>query len=1217
MEVAFRLSRGLPRELDTIFKDWAARDLIRKKFGRFSLRRGVKWERTGPVESIPASVLRDLSPLSKRIAAGVAISPVARGSRFLQRLLMISEEDWLREGMLLVRHGVLRIENRNEADLFSPAREEFRKSLTALVPEKTRTQLHRQAVRLVEEEGRKGEEGTAALCAHHLEGAGFRLKALRKYMEAAAKLEKLFQYHEAGDLYERALSLGRRSLTPMERGNLLGRLAEARYGAGEQREALHSIGLLRRALKDEPKGRIVAYRFERLRAWIHFLLGETTKAVLQLDALRKSEDSVPPGERASVLMDLSWVVMIQGDPDSAVGHLEKALKILRGTREKTLRGRILNRMGAVAYYRSDWKSAGSFLKRSIRTLEGTGQGDVVAPLSNLALVHVWNGELSRAQVVLERALDIAERTGDVLEEARIAEDLARIHFRRGDWKKADRFLTRVETTYREFADESRSIQARLSRGQMMRERGHLGGSLRCLERALEEARREGSPHTLFTALNLTALTRIARGEAGEAGTLLEEAEEILGAHLEGRYEGFFYRTRARFHLLQERYGEAESDLGSAVRVFRKGEEELMLLESCLLQARVRIEWGKGPSPEPPLRAAAALFGEEMPLLEARRVFLEGRRAEQKGDLREAAEKFRSAGAIERKIGARLDLAESLAWAGSVHSRLDEPRKAKRFLAEADDLFRQIRFATPPPFLRNVLSRLSVRTDGPDESFHVICRISEAINSLHKVDAILERVLDQAVDYLGADRGLILLHSEEGSLIPRMARSLDGATLESVVKFSRTLFREAQEAEEPFVMENALSDTRFGSAESVQTYNILSVICTPLRSKGASIGVIYLDNCRRSGVFTQSDIEFIRALADLTGIAIENARLMEDLHEENTLLRQEIHRRSERPSIIARSRGMKQVLDQIETAAKAEITVLLLGETGVGKELAAHRIHTRSRRREKPFLRINCSALAPTLIEDELFGHEPGAFTDARESKAGIFERANGGTLLLDEIGDMPLSAQAKILRVLQDGEFLRLGGTRTIRSDVRLVAATNRDLEEMVHKGEFRLDLYYRLNGFSVRIPPLRERTEDIPVLAGHFLRNHSQRNDKRIASIDRHALAILRAHSWPGNVRELDHVIERAVILCEERVIRLDHLPVDLRRDLPVSVGDVDRRREGGEIDLAHELQRVERDTILRALIQADWNRTEAAKLLGIHESTVRKKIRLFRLEDFRTRSS
>ena len=325
-----------------------------------------------------------------------------------------------------------------------------------------------------------------------------------------------------------------------------------------------------------------------------------------------------------------------------------------------------------------------------------------------------------------------------------------------------------------------------------------------------------------------------------------------------------------------------------------------------------------------------------------------------------------------------------------------------------------------------------------------------------------------------------------------------------------------------------------------------------------------------------------------------------LEEENILQKERLGIRFDFSSIIGTSPAMKRLFETLSMAAPTEATVLLLGESGTGKELVANAIHQNSPRKDKPYVKVNCAALPETLLESELFGHEKGAFTGAIDKKKGRFERANGGTLFLDEIGEMSPPTQTKILRVLQEREFEAVGGIKTIKVDVRIIAATNKDLAEEVKKGRVREDLYYRLNVVPITIPPLRERTEDIPLLAEHFLRIYSEKNKRKIKGFGAGVMDVFIGYSWPGNVRELENIVERIVIMSRVDTITLDELPP----------GIAEPQGEGDRTPHPTSLREVERETILKTLHQTGGNRTQAAQILGITRKTLQNKIKEYGID-------
>jgi two-component system response regulator HydG len=332
-------------------------------------------------------------------------------------------------------------------------------------------------------------------------------------------------------------------------------------------------------------------------------------------------------------------------------------------------------------------------------------------------------------------------------------------------------------------------------------------------------------------------------------------------------------------------------------------------------------------------------------------------------------------------------------------------------------------------------------------------------------------------------------------------------------------------------------------------------------------------------------------------SIQKARERQSLLFENKRLREELEGEAVGPrSVIGTSRAMRQVIELVNQVAESSATILIEGESGTGKEVIANAIHYRSNRRERPFVKVSCAALPETLLEAELFGYEKGAFTGAVGRKSGRFELADTGTLFMDEVGEIPPSMQVKLLRVLQEGEFERLGGTKTLQVDVRLVAATNRRLADLVAKGQFREDLYYRLNVITVSIPPLRERPEDIPLLVDHFLRRYSQRNQRSIAGITKEAMERLIEYHWPGNVRELENTIERAIVLTRDATIGVDALPPTILTSSRIPTQIV--------VPIGTKMKDVQRRMISETLKQTHGNRELAAKLLGIASRTIYRKM-------------
>jgi Nif-specific regulatory protein len=392
---------------------------------------------------------------------------------------------------------------------------------------------------------------------------------------------------------------------------------------------------------------------------------------------------------------------------------------------------------------------------------------------------------------------------------------------------------------------------------------------------------------------------------------------------------------------------------------------------------------------------------------------------------------------------------------------------------------------------------------------------------------------------------------------------------------------------------------------------LSYVCVPIKSAGKAIGALGVLLPFQAQRAYEPEVEFYAVVASMIGQAERLHGLIESerrrLVDENTKLRHELRERYDLRNIVGSSRAMQDVYAQVALAAPTNTTVLIRGESGTGKELVAQALHYGSPRARKPFVKVSCGALPETLIESELFGYEPGAFTDARTQKKGRFELAHSGTLFLDEIGELSPSTQVKLLRVLQEREFERLGGTQPIKVNVRVVAATNKDLEAAVKAGTFREDLYYRLNVFGIFIPPLRERKTDIPLLADHFVQKHATAHGIDVRRIATSAIDMLMSYHWPGNVRELENCLERAVLVSEGGVVHAHHLPPTLQ----TAEGSNTLPRQS----LAEALALYEKDLVLDALKAARGNRARAARLLHTTERIIGYAVRKHRIDVARFR--
>jgi Nif-specific regulatory protein len=459
--------------------------------------------------------------------------------------------------------------------------------------------------------------------------------------------------------------------------------------------------------------------------------------------------------------------------------------------------------------------------------------------------------------------------------------------------------------------------------------------------------------------------------------------------------------------------------------------------------------------------------------------------------------------------------------------------------------------------------------------------------------------------------LLIYQEETDKLVPVAVNGLDVSDFRRLEnKAEKSLFRTVFESGRPVVVPRLSFEPTLGFLNKSEAETSLFVLPVVLEKK--VLGVLAAEFLYRETLDFEQYQLFLGVVASLIAQAfkIENAISAErqKLADENSHLRQELKEKYDFSQIIGNSGPMRQVYDQVSQVARSNATVLLRGESGTGKEMIAHAIHYNSLRSKQPFIKVNCAALPETLIESELFGYERGAFTGAERRKKGRFEMANGGTIFLDEIGDLPPQTQIKLLRVIQEREFERLGGTETIRVNVRLITATNKNLEEAIAQGGFREDLFYRLNVFTIFLPPLRERKSDILLLAEHFLAKYEREHGKLIKRISTPAIDMLASYHFPGNVRELENVIERAVLVCDEQVIHGHHLPPTLQT-AEVS-GTVT------QVSLTAAIESYESDLIQDALKSTRGNVAKAAKMLDSTERILGYKIKKYGIAPKRFRA-
>lgn len=473
--------------------------------------------------------------------------------------------------------------------------------------------------------------------------------------------------------------------------------------------------------------------------------------------------------------------------------------------------------------------------------------------------------------------------------------------------------------------------------------------------------------------------------------------------------------------------------------------------------------------------------------------------------------------------------------------------------------------------------------------------SEKLMTMKSIDELLEAMLDAVIDVTGAEKGLILLNddafhgNESGSGKPviRASRHVnkeqitdgDGAISDSIV-------RRVLDTGRPLIVSDALTDSQFGKSESVVALRLSSVMCAPLVAQGHVSGALYVGNDRVKGLFQKSQLELLSIFAGQASLILQNAMLLNALRADKEKLSAELQDKRF-GDIIGVCTSMQQVFKKLQKVATTDISVLITGETGTGKELIARECHRRSNRVNGPFIVINCGAIPENLIESELFGHVKGAFTGAIASRPGKFQAADKGTLFLDEIGELPLNLQVKLLRALQERIVYRVGDAKPEKVDIRIVAATNRVLEEEIRQGRFREDLYYRLNVVNIFLPPLRERGDDMLVIAKALLSKYAEELHSAVQGFTPAALAGIKKSAWPGNIRQLENRIKKALVLCEKKLLDVDDLELEQGGEAPI-------------LPLEKAKEEFQRKYVLEVLERNNGNRTQTARDLGVDPRTI-----------------
>ena len=965
------------------------------------------------------------------------------------------------------------------------------------------------------------------------------------------------------------------------------------------------------------------------RAECYLLLGRLEVRLARLAKAKEhflrglESKKLPPLVRAKLLEGSSRASVFLGALDEAEAGANEGLGLTEEDSE-ALSGRFFYTLGLVAWYRGDLDLADTRLKKAlILTERGDDRVEAAAVITAQGLVAHRRGQMSIASTYYQEAMQMGEETGDGSRVLTALQNLGVIHHQEGEWKQA------LDTYQAALAH----AQAEEQTGRIMQLCGNLGNLWRYL------------------------------GELDRAREILTHGLALAERESNRYMEGLLLTNLGEVELMNETFDAAEKYLSKAVTLTVDTESAAEELEARLDLGRLFLEQQKFDNARTELNRALELSAEsEQPSfgVRAKALLARSHRESVHGDKSVGGQLIDKAlGGIEtvtnldfrwpvfleacQQAASRDENDEASGYASQVVAIIQELEDAVP--ADFKTCFREVRerkkaLSIAAPLVKAVETLSKESSAVPSSRWMRLLEINKRLTTEKDIRRLLEFIMDSSIVLTQAERGFVLLDSDRSKegLEVHVARNIDQENIRNTkFKISHSIASRVIEEGEPVLTIDAMEDSRYRDQLSVHDLKLRSVICLPMRMMGKVLGAIYLDNRFQAGAFDVDALAFMENFADQAGIALYNARLVQDLESSKQALEverekveelneklsedlelrtrelEESHRvviaqqqqltdRHRYDSLIGNSKPLRHVFGIMDRLLENTIPVLITGESGTGKELVARAIHFNGSRAKRSFVALNCGAIPANLLESELFGHVKGAFTGANQDKKGLFEAADCGTLFLDELGELPLEMQVKLLRVLQDGRFKKVGSTSEIQVDVRIIAATNRQLEAEIAQGRFREDLYYRLSVVPIQLPPLRERPGDIPVLVEHFLKKTREGGIGSVQGITPAALTVLKRYDWPGNVRQLEMVLKNVTLFCDN-----DELDV---RDFQSFPDIVQGGGSGPAANLSgRSLADIERAAIIQALQDNSGNKKKSAEMLGIDRRTLYNKLKAYQI--------
>ena len=856
--------------------------------------------------------------------------------------------------------------------------------------------------------------------------------------------------------------------------------------------------------------------------------------------------------------NLGTIYLRKNKFDESAEYFNKSLELKKEIKDVSGGAASHNNLGVVYSTTGDFNKASQHYKFALDISEKIKDPIAMARgYKNLGTIYYRQGNLKTAQGYYDKSLEIEERMGDNPGISASYNNIGLIYSKQRKWTEAINYFKYSLEIKKKIGDKQGIAGCYNNLGSVYNYQNNWNEASKCYQESLSIKEKLGDLSGAANSLINLGTISINQGKTEQAFNYLEKAKKIGNETGNKRVLLGVYETLGLLYLTKKDTEEAikynANALNFAVELGTKMEEGIT---SRALSELYQLKENNTKAEEYLIKSINALKETDVEDELAKTYFEMGKLKRKTGKEEEVMLYFKKAQEIFEKLGMEENLKE--------------------------------------------IKDLKKGTGGKD--LIGIYQISSIVNSILDLRQLLDKIMDIAVETLEAERGVLILADEEtGILKTEIARGLEKNDIENATLISESIIRNVALKGTPVIVSDAGEDNRFQDKKSIIDYHITSVLCVPLRIKEKIIGAIYLDHRRLVDLFGTEDISFLTTFANLAAVAIENARLHEKLQKENIYLKQEAEEKYQFENIVGKSKEMQKLYKLMEKVIDTSTSVLLEGETGTGKEVVARTIHYNGPRKDKKFIPVDCASIPAALFEGELFGYVKGAFTGAIGDRKGLFIEADEGTIFLDEVSNISLELQAKLLRVLQEGTVRRLGEEKQRKIDVRIISATNKDLKKETDEGRFRPDLYYRLNVVAIKLPPLRERKEDIPLLAHYFLNKYCDKLGKKIKGFTETAMKILLDYNWNGNVRELEHQVERAVTLSTGDRLSETLFSIGQTKTLQIS--------ELPEGSLKSIVETTEKEMIIKALNKYKYKK-DTAKALGLSRFGLQKKMERYEIK-------